>query len=508
MDSSIISIIIVLITMGLFVWNRLPISVVAILGSVAMAMFIPEMDLSAVYSGFSATGWPMVVGMCVVSAALFETGIARKIGEKIGNSFLAKTERRFIVTVSAVCSLMSAFMSNNGTVAIWMPIIAIVAANSCGKIRSKMVIFPAGTAAIIGGACSLIGSTSQLAANSVLQGYAGYEEGMGMFDMTKIMFPAAVVQIIFWGTIGYKLLDKVLKPDSPDFDKGNMYSVAEIHKLEKEQESAAPAWKGYVALGTMILCIVLFVLSGFQPFKSYFNIGTIGLIGAAMVLGTGCISIKKAYSDLPWDVFVCIGTISGIGTGLDVSGGGALIANAVLNLFGGKNASVVLLTVVIAVLTSVLTNIMSNNATAAMLTPICIAIALSLGISPIPWVIVIGACSNLAIATSFGTAVNYADTSGRIQVFGFRKNRWTVTYNTYCSCFYMQCGIPVLRIECPEAQIFASTPNNKSVWKVCVHNKTDTNKTNRAIIYDSSVCGYEHPRSNSFNNTITERKTE
>jgi sodium-dependent dicarboxylate transporter 2/3/5 len=370
MDSSIISIIIVLITMGLFVWNRLPISVVAILGSVAMAMFIPEMELSAVYSGFSATGWPMVVGMCVVSAALFETGIARKIGEKIGNSFLAKTERRFIVTVSAVCSLMSAFMSNNGTVAIWMPIIAIVAANS------------------------------------VLQGYAGYEEGMGMFDMTKIMFPAAVVQIIFWGTIGYKLLDKVLKPDSPDFDKGNMYSVAEIHKLEKEQESDAPAWKGYVALGTMILCIVLFVLSGFQPFKSYFNIGTIGLIGAAIVLGTGCISIKKAYSDLPWDVFVCIGTISGIGTGLDVSGGGALIANAVLNLFGGKNASVVLLTVVIAVLTSVLTNIMSNNATAAMLTPICIAIALSLGISPIPWVIVIGACSNLAIATSFGTAVN------------------------------------------------------------------------------------------------------
>lgn len=88
---------------------------------------------------------------------------------------------------------MSAFMSNNGTVAIWMPIIAIVAANSCGKIRSKMVIFPAGTAAVIGGACSLIGSTSQLAANSVLQGYAGYEEGMGMFDMTKIMFPAAVV---------------------------------------------------------------------------------------------------------------------------------------------------------------------------------------------------------------------------------------------------------------------------------------------------------------------------
>ena len=54
MDSSIISIIIVLITMGLFVWNRLPISVVAILGSVAMAMFIPEMDFIREYIADSA----------------------------------------------------------------------------------------------------------------------------------------------------------------------------------------------------------------------------------------------------------------------------------------------------------------------------------------------------------------------------------------------------------------------------------------------------------------------
>ena len=56
MDSSIVSIIIVLIIIGLFVWNKLPISVVSIGGSIAMALFIPEMELSAVYSGFSATG--------------------------------------------------------------------------------------------------------------------------------------------------------------------------------------------------------------------------------------------------------------------------------------------------------------------------------------------------------------------------------------------------------------------------------------------------------------------
>ena len=131
--------------------------------------------------------------MCIVSAALFETGVANRIGQVIGKSWWAKSERRFIVAVSAICALMSAFMSNNGTVAIWMPLIAVVAAGSGGKIRSKMVIFPAGTAAIIGGACTLIGSTSQLAAHSVLQGYEGYENGFGVFDMTKIMLSEAII---------------------------------------------------------------------------------------------------------------------------------------------------------------------------------------------------------------------------------------------------------------------------------------------------------------------------
>ncbi len=405
MDSSIIAIVIAAITIVLFLINKLPMSVVAMGSSVAMGIFIPEMSLSAVYSGFSATGWPMVVGMCIVSAALFETGVAKSIGDSIGNSFLAKTERRFIVTAAAVCTIMSAFMSNNGTVAIWMPLIAVVAAGSNGRIRSKMVIFPAATAAIIGGACTLIGSTSQLAANSVLQGYKGYEAGLGMFDTTKIMLPAAIVQLIFWGTIGYTLLKKVLKPESPDFDKGNMYATVS-EEQQAAQESNVPKWKAQVALATMLLCILLFVISGFEPFKNYFNIGIIGMLGACIVLGTRCLPVSKAYSELPWDVLITIGGISGLGTGLDVSGGGALIANSVLNLFGGQNASIVLLTIIIVVLTSVLTNFMQNNATAAMLSPICIAMAISLGISPIPWVIVIAACSNLAIATSYGTAVN------------------------------------------------------------------------------------------------------
>ena len=55
-------------------------------------------------------------------------------------------------------------------------------------------------------------------------------------------------------------------------------------------------------------------------------------------------------------------------------------------------------------MTTVLTNFMSNTALAAMMTPIYIEIAMQLGISPIPFVIAIGAvATNLACATPVGT---------------------------------------------------------------------------------------------------------
>ena len=59
-----------------------------------------------------------------------------------------------------------------------------------------------------------------------------------MFDMTKIMLPAAIVQIIFWGTIGYTLLTKVLKPESPDFECLEiMYADAPVVEEKNEDDA-------------------------------------------------------------------------------------------------------------------------------------------------------------------------------------------------------------------------------------------------------------------------------
>lgn len=404
MPSSTIAIIITIITMILFFTNRFSMSVVSCAAALAMGMLIPEMKLSQIYSGFGGSTVVMVAGMCIVGDALFQTGVAQKMGAKIASTPLAKNERIFIITVVVICTVMSAFLSNSGCIAMWMPIIASVAAGSNGKIRSKMVIFPAGIACIIGGACTLVGSVSQPVVNSVLMTTPGYEEGMGVFDMTRVMGPVALVQVLFWATVGYTLLEKVLKPESPDFDKNNMYANTE--NLSKEDLSGIPAWKGTLSLIVMFGCVVLFIASGYAPFKNYFNIANIALLGATILFFTGCVPVKPALSGLPWDILICIGAVNAIGIGLDVSGGGAIVANAILALFGGENASVVVLTVVICVLTSVLTLFLQNSTVAALITPIIIPMALALGISPVPWCIVAAIGTNLAIATPIGTAVN------------------------------------------------------------------------------------------------------
>lgn len=406
MTSSTIAIIVTIITMVLFFVNKLPMSVVSIIGALAMGILVPEMSLSDIYSGFGASAVVMTAGMCVVGDALFQTGMAERIGSKIGELPFAQNERWFIVLIVTICTLMSAFLSNSGCIAMWMPIIAAVAAGSRGKIRSKMVIMPAGIACIVGGAATLVGSTAQNTANAILMGYEGYESGMSVFDMTRVMLPVCIIQIIYFATIGYPILKWALKPGSPDFDKGNMYAVPPDDTGSGDKYKDVPAWKGTVSVAVLLCCIVGFILTGVDPFSNYLDIATVALLGSVVLFITKCMPVKSTLAGLPWDVLITIGAVSAIGTGLDVSGGGQIIADYVLGLFGGASASPAVLMAVGAVLSSVLTLFLQNVSVAAILTPIYISMALSLGISPLPFVIIIAIGVNMAIATPIGTAVN------------------------------------------------------------------------------------------------------
>lgn len=403
MDSATIAIIITVITIISFVLEKIPLAMTAMIAALAMGIIIPEMKLADIYAGFSSSTTMMVAGMCVVGDALFKTGMANRIGKAISNSPVAKNERLFLIVVLICCTLMSAFLSNSGTIAMWMPLIGACAAKSGGKVRSKMIIMAAGMACGIGGAATLVGSTSQQTANGVLMGIEGYADGLGIWDQTKVMIPLCIVMILYFSTIGYTLMKKVLKPDRPDFDEGNYFAELAA-KTTDDVAADVPAWKGNLSVIVLILCILGFIATGSPIFKPYLNVGVIGLLGATVLITTGCMPLKKTLAELDWNTLVILSAAQGFASGLDKSGGGKVIADFVLNLFGGQEASTAVLMAVGVIVTTVLTNFMSNTALAAMMTPIYIQMALSLGVSPIPFVIAIGCvATNLAIGTPVGT---------------------------------------------------------------------------------------------------------
>ena len=408
MESSTIAIIIILITIVSFILEKIPLAMTAVLSSIAMGIILPEMSLDDVYAGFSSSTVMMVAGMCVVGDSLFQTGMADKLGAAIGASKFAKNERVFTIVVVICAGLMSSVLSNSGTIATWMPIVAAVAAKSNGIIRSKMVIMAAGIAAAIGGAGTLVGSGSQQMANTILMTHQGYEDGLTLLDETWIMIPLFIIMVIYFGTVGYSLTKKVLKPENPDFNKGNYYFELE-QKLKKQPDQSTeqpdvPKWKGYLSVAVLAFCIIGFIVSSLPAFKEYLNVGIIGLLGAAILIVSGCMPLKKTLAELDWNTIIILGAAQGFATGLDVSGGGKVIADLVLNLFGGDNASPVILMAAGVIVTTVLTNFMSNSALAAMMTPIYIEIAFQMGVSPVPFAIVIGCiATNRACAAPVGT---------------------------------------------------------------------------------------------------------
>ena len=72
-----------------------------------------------------------------------------------------------------------------------------------------------------------------------------------------------------------------------------------------------------------------------------------------------------------------------VAAAVNTSGTGAYIADLVLTGCGAENASYTVVLIAVCLIGGVLTQVMSNTATNAMFGPICISIALSLGISPL-----------------------------------------------------------------------------------------------------------------------------
>lgn len=381
MEKSTVAIIIMAITILLFVTEMIPLAVTAMAASLAMAI-TGCINYGDAVSGFAAPVTHMIAGMLVVGDAVFETGLAKRIGEWLQNSAFAKSEKALMLAVTAICLLMSAFLSNSATIATFIPIVAVIAAASHGKIQGKNIVILAGMAAAFGGGATLVGSTAQLVGQAIM--VKSGVKAMEIFTLSKLMLPLCLVFMVYaW--FAYPWVKKVL---------GDMEET--IPASQQEDVKEIVEWKVWLSGVVIVLCIAGFVFN-------VWNVAIIALTAATILIATNCIGYKKAMRNLDWNTLMIIGASQGFALGLDKSGAGKIIATTLINWCGGPAASAMVLLAVIVLVANVLTNFMSNTALVAMLLPIVIPMAGQLGVSAETFCIGVIIAANTSISTPIAT---------------------------------------------------------------------------------------------------------
>ncbi|KUQ13480.1 SLC13 family permease, partial [Klebsiella aerogenes] len=365
------------------------------------------LDLKQAFAGFIDSNVILFVAMFVVGGALFETGMANKVGGVI--THFAKTEKQLIFTIMVVVGVMSGFLSNTGTAAVLIPVVIGVAAKS-GFARSRLLM-PLVFAAALGGNLSLIGAPGNLIAQSALQNIGS---GFGFFEYAKVGLPMLLCGILYFLTIGYKFLPAT----------GNSDEVGGVG--EQRDYSDVPRWKQILSLVVLIATILGMIFEK----QTGISLTVAGCIGALVLVFTGVLTEKQAYKAIDSQTIFIFGGTLALAKALEMTGAGKLVADHVIGMLG-QNSSPFMLMVVVFVLSVIMTNFMSNTATVALLVPVSLSIAAGMGADP----------KAVLMATVIGSSCAYATP------IGMPANMMVLSAGGYKFVDYAKSGLPLIIVS-------------------------------------------------------------
>ena len=125
--------------------------------------------------------------------------------------------------------------------------------------------------------------------------------------------------------------------------------------------------------------------------------------GIIMVL-TGCLTNEEAYEAINWEVVFLLAGVLPLGIAMDKTGAAQIMSDSILSVFGQFGPEALLS--VYLLLTMLLTNVISNQATAALLAPIVIQTALSMGVDARPFLMAVTYGASLSFITPVGYQTN------------------------------------------------------------------------------------------------------
>ncbi|XOQ26575.1 MAG: Na(+)/dicarboxylate symporter [Mitsuokella multacida] len=380
MDPAVLTLIVLGVAAFFFVTELIPLAVTAMGASIALGL-LGVLTPKQVFSGLSNSTVVLFAGMFVIGAAMFQTGLAQRIGISVVHA-AGTGEKRLMAAIMIVTIVLSSVSSNTATVACLMPVVIQICA--VARLAVSPQLMALAVAANVGGTITMIGTPPNILMSATLS--ASGLQPFGFFEFAWIGIPLSITGLIYMLTIGRRLCPH-----------------GHIDSALSDLTSDLPKDTRKMAICGAILILVVVAMAMSKTINVPMQVSAI--IGALACVVTGCLSEKQAYGGIDWTTIFLFAGMLPLTEAMDKTGAGAMIANFVVSIIG-SNASPMIIVVALFLLSCGLTQFMSNTAAAALLAPIGISIAQSIGVSPFPVLMAIGIAASCAFTTPVATPPN------------------------------------------------------------------------------------------------------
>ncbi|MHC4551034.1 MAG: SLC13 family permease [Planctomycetota bacterium] len=190
------------VAVTLFISKWIPLEATA-LGIPVVLAVTGTLEPALCLKGFGNQAVIALAGIFILGAGLQESGVATLVArglERMGG----RSETRAILVLMVAVAVLSAFMSNAATVAVFLPAVAVLSRRT--GLAATRLMMPLAFAAILGGTLTLIGTTPNLILGNDLRLRTG--EGLGMFEFAVVGAPVTAVGIAFMALVGWRMLPR------------------------------------------------------------------------------------------------------------------------------------------------------------------------------------------------------------------------------------------------------------------------------------------------------------
>ncbi len=198
-------------TILFFAWDRFPADVVA-LGVLLAVIGTGLLPPAKAFAGFASDTVLMILGLLIMSAGLFHTGVVDIAGRRIFE-LAGRNPENFLPLMMFCVAVISAFISNTAATAFFVPLVIGYAAKI--GVSPARFLLPLAFASILTSSVTLISTSTNLVVSDFLTRFQ--QAPMGMFELAPVGIPITIVGLLYIWLVGVRLMRQ--RPEQPADEK-------------------------------------------------------------------------------------------------------------------------------------------------------------------------------------------------------------------------------------------------------------------------------------------------